>query len=34
MFHKIMKHIDAKYQYIKELVNNGEIVLKNYRIEE
>ena len=28
-----MKHIDAKYHYIKELVNNGEIILKHCRIE-
>ena len=26
VFHKRMKHIDAKYHYIRELVNNGEIV--------
>ena len=34
VFHKIMKHIDAKYHYIKELVNNGEIVLQHCRTEE
>ena len=34
MFHKRMKHIDAKYHYIRELVNNGEIVLQHCRTEE
>ena len=29
-----MKHIDAKFYYIRELVNNGEIVLKHCRIKE
>ena len=28
MFHKRMKHIDTKFHYIRELVNNGEIVLE------
>ena len=27
VFHKITKQIDAKFHYIRELVNNGEIVL-------
>lgn len=27
IFHKRTKHIDAKYHFIRELVNNGEIVL-------
>ena len=34
VFHKRTKHIDAKYNYIRELVNNGEIVLKHCRTEE
>ena len=34
MFHKRTKHIDAKFHYIRELVNNGEIVLKHCRTEE
>ena len=34
VFHKITKHIDAKYHYIRELVNNGEIVLQHCRREE
>ena len=34
VFHKRTKHIDAKFHYIRELVNNGEIVLKHCRIEE
>ena len=34
MFHKITKHIDAKYHYIRELVNNGEIILKHCRTKE
>ena len=33
VFHKITKHIDAKYHYIRELVNNREIVLQHCRIE-
>ena len=28
------KHVDAKYHFIRELVNNGEIVLQHCRIEE
>ena len=31
MFHKRTKHIDAKFHYIRELVNNGEIILKHCR---
>ena len=31
LFHKRTKHIDAKFHYIKELVNNGEIILKHCR---
>lgn len=31
VFHKRMKHIDTKFHYIRELVNNGEIVLVHYR---
>ena len=34
VFHKRMKHIDAKFHYIRELVNNGEIVLQHCRTEE
>ena len=34
VFHKRTKHIDAKYHYIRELVSNGEIVLKKCRTEE
>ena len=34
VFHKRTKHIDAKFHYIRELVNNGEIVLHHCRIEE
>jgi len=26
VFHKRTKHIDAKYHFIRELINNGEIV--------
>ena len=29
VFHKITKHIDAKYHFIRELVNNGEILLQH-----
>ena len=31
VFHKRTKHIDAKYHYIRVLVNNGEIILKHCR---
>eukprot|EP00253_Pinus_taeda_P006858 PITA_06858 len=34
VFHKRTKHIDTKFHYIGELVNNGEIVLKYWRTEE
>ena len=34
VFHKRKKHIDAKYHYIRELVNNGEIALQHCRTEE
>eukprot|EP00253_Pinus_taeda_P020932 PITA_20932 len=34
IFHKRAKHIDTKFHYIKELVNNGEIVLKHCRTQE
>ena len=29
VFHKRTKHIDTKFHYIMELVNNGEIVLEH-----
>eukprot|EP00253_Pinus_taeda_P028962 PITA_28962 len=31
VFHKKTKHIDTKFQYIRELVNNGKIVLQHCR---
>ena len=31
VFHKKTKHIDTKFHYIRELVNNREIVLKHCR---
>eukprot|EP00253_Pinus_taeda_P020819 PITA_20819 len=34
MFHKRTKHIDAKYHFIKDLINNDEIVLQHCRSEE
>ena len=34
VFHKRMKHIDTKFHYIRELVNNGEIVLEHCRTQE
>ena len=34
VFHKRTKHIDAKFHFIRELVNNGEIVLQHCRTEE
>eukprot|EP00253_Pinus_taeda_P031875 PITA_31875 len=34
VFHKRTKQIDTKFYYIKELVNNGEIVLQHYRTQE
>eukprot|EP00253_Pinus_taeda_P023555 PITA_23555 len=34
VFHKRTKHIDRKFHYIRELVNNGEMVLKHCRTQE
>eukprot|EP00253_Pinus_taeda_P022349 PITA_22349 len=34
VFHKGTKHIDTKFHYIRELVSNGEIVLKHCRTQE
>ena len=34
VFHKRMKHIDTRFHYIRELVNNGEIVLEHCRTQE
>eukprot|EP00253_Pinus_taeda_P008551 PITA_08551 len=34
VFHRRKKHIDTKFHYIRELVNNGEIVLKHCRTQE
>ena len=34
VFHERKKHIDAKYHFIRELVNNGEILLQHCRLEE
>ena len=34
VFHKRTKHIDTKSHYIRELVNNGEIVLEHCRTQE
>eukprot|EP00253_Pinus_taeda_P006714 PITA_06714 len=34
VFHKRMKHIDTKFHYNMELVNNGEIILKHCRTQE
>ena len=34
VFHKRTKHIDTKFHYIRELVNNGEIVLQHCKTEE
>eukprot|EP00253_Pinus_taeda_P035494 PITA_35494 len=31
VFHKRTKHIDVKYHFIRELINNDEIVLQHYR---
>ena len=33
-FHKRTKHIDTKFHFIQELVNNGEIVLQHCRMDE
>ena len=34
VFHKRTKHIDTKFHFIRELVNNGEIVLQYCRTED
>jgi hypothetical protein len=34
VFHKKTKHIDTRYHFIRELVNNKEICLGFYRSEE
>ena len=34
VFHKRTKHIDTKFHYIRELGNNGEIILKHCRTQE
>eukprot|EP00253_Pinus_taeda_P019228 PITA_19228 len=34
MFHKRTKHIDTRFHYIRELVNNGEIILEHCRTQE
>eukprot|EP00253_Pinus_taeda_P016758 PITA_16758 len=34
VFHKRTKHIDAKYHFIRELINNAEIVLQHCRSQE
>eukprot|EP00253_Pinus_taeda_P026029 PITA_26029 len=34
VFHKRTKHIDAKYHFIRELINNDEIVLQHCRSQE
>ena len=34
VFHKRTKHIDTKFHYIRELVNNGEIILEHCRTQE
>eukprot|EP00253_Pinus_taeda_P029599 PITA_29599 len=34
MFHKRTKHIDTRFHYIRELVNNGEIILQHCRTQE
>ena len=34
VFHKRKKHKDAKFHYIRELVNNAKIILKHYRTQE
>eukprot|EP00253_Pinus_taeda_P025863 PITA_25863 len=34
VFHKRTKHIDTRFHYIRELVNNGEIVLEHCRTQE
>eukprot|EP00253_Pinus_taeda_P010970 PITA_10970 len=34
VFHKRTKHVDTRFHYIRELVNNGEIVLKHCKNQE
>eukprot|EP00253_Pinus_taeda_P031401 PITA_31401 len=34
VFHKRKKHIDTKFHFIRELVNNAEIVLQHYKTED
>eukprot|EP00253_Pinus_taeda_P028608 PITA_28608 len=34
VFHKRTKHIDAKYHFIRDLINNDEIVLQHCRLQE
>lgn len=34
VFHKRTKHIDTRFHYIRELVNNGEIVLVHCKTQE
>jgi len=34
IFHKRTKHIDAKYHFIRDLINNDEIVLQHCRLQE
>eukprot|EP00253_Pinus_taeda_P029545 PITA_29545 len=34
VFHKRTKHIDTRFHYIRELVNNGEIILEHCRTQE
>ena len=34
VFHKWTKHIDAKYNFIREFINNDEIVLQHCRSQE
>eukprot|EP00253_Pinus_taeda_P035140 PITA_35140 len=34
VFHKRTKHIDRRFHYIRELVNNGEIILQHCRTQE
>eukprot|EP00253_Pinus_taeda_P035794 PITA_35794 len=34
VFHKRTKHIDTKFHFIRELVNNGEIILQHCRTED
>ena len=34
VFHKKTKHIDTRYHFIRELVNNGELILQHCRSNE